>query len=322
MRRRHVLSLGLAAIMGLGGLGSVTAQDATPMAGQGATPTAAGSLSGLGLPELTITADESGLHVDQAEIPAGRYLVSLDVAVEGGYVASGFVRLGEGQSLDDLSLADEIASGTPIMEQAGAPPVDVDWLYDAYIAGGPSSMTPQVVVDLPAGEYGIWPDDPGSVLAIESLTVTGDADPGAITGPEPEAAVTIEQLGAGGEEFHFAVEGELQTGPQVVRIVNNSDQPHFTSAFQYPEPLTIDQLMGALMFDPTAGGTPPPDAIDFSQVRYAAYVSTQSAGTTTWAVMDLQPGQVVLECWIPDPLAGDIPHALEGMIQLFDVAQG
>jgi hypothetical protein len=258
--------------------------------------------------------------VDQADIPAGRYLVSLDVTVEGGYVASGFVRLGEGQSLDDLSLADESTSGTPIMEQAGATPPDLDWLYEAYIASGPSSMTPQVVVDLPAGEYGIWPDDPGSVLALERLTVTGDADPAAIAGPEPEAAVTIEQLGAGGEGFHFTVDGELRAGPQVVKIVNNSDQPHFTSAFQYPEPITIDQLMGTMMFDPTTGATPPPDAIDFSQVQPVAYVSTQSTGTTTWAVIDLEPGQLGLECWIPDPLAGDIPHALEGMIQLFDVA--
>jgi hypothetical protein len=315
MRRRDVVSLGLAAIMGIGGLGSVAAQDATPTAG--------GSLGDLGLPELTITADESGLHVDQPEIPAGRYLVSLDAAVEGAYVASGFVRLEEGQSLDDLSLADESASGTPIMEQEGAlPPVDLDWLYDAYIASGPSSMTPQVVVDLPAGEYGIWPDDPGSVLAIDSLTVTGDADPAAITGAEPEAAVTIEQQGAGGEGFHFVVDGTLQAGQQIVKIVNNSDQPHFSSAFQYPEPITIDQVMGALMFDPTTGATPPPDAIDFSQMRPVAYVPTQSTGTTTWAVIDLEPGQVGLECWIPDPLAGNIPHALEGMIQLFDVAQG
>ena len=320
MHRRQVMSLGVAAIMGIGGLRSAMAQDATPMAAQGATPTAGGSLDDLGLPTLTITADEQGLHVDPAEIPAGRYLVNLDVTVEGGYVSSGFVRLGADQTLDDLSLADEITSGTPIMEQAGAPDIDLSWLYEAYIASGPSSMTPQVVVDLPAGEYGIWPDDPGSVLQVERLTVTGDADPAAITGPEPAASVTIEQLGAGGEGFHFAVDGELRAGPQIVKIVNNSDQPHFTSAFQYPEPITIEQVMSSMMFDPTTGGTPPPDAIDFSQVRPVAYVPTQSSGTTTWAVISLEPGQVGLECWIPDPLAADIPHALEGMIQLFDVA--
>jgi hypothetical protein len=302
----------LAAIVGLGSLGSVLAQDATPMA--------AGGLSDLGLPELTITADETGLHLDQTEIPAGRYLVSLNDTVEGGYVASGFVRLDDGQSPDDLSLADESAAGTPIMEQEGAPPVDLDWLYEAYIASGPSRMAPQVVVDLPAGDYGIWHDDPGSVLPIERLTVTGDADPAAITGPEPDAAVTIEQLGAGGEGFHFTVDGAFRAGPQVVKIVNSSDQPHFTSAFQYPEPLTIDQVMGAMMFDPTTGATPPPDAIDFSQMQNVAYVPTQSSGTTTWTVIDLEAGQVGLECWIPDPMAADIPHALEGMIQLFDVA--
>lgn len=320
MRRRHVLSLGVAAIMGVGGLRAAAAQDATPTAHQGATPMAGGSLSDLGLPELTITADESGLHLDQTEIPAGRYLVSLIDNVEGEYVAAGFVRLGEGQSPDDLSLADELASGTPIMEQEGAVQPDLAWLYDAYIASGPSRMAPRVVVDLPAGTYGIWHDDPGSVLPVETLTVTGDADPAAITGPEPEASVTIEQMGSGGEGFHFVVDGELRSGPQIVKIVNNSDQPHFTSAFQYPEPITMDQIMGATMFDPTTGATPPPDAIDFSQMRNVVYVPTQSSGTTTWTVIDLEPGQVGLECWIPDPLAANIPHALEGMIQLFDVA--
>lgn len=322
MRRRSVLSLGLAAIMGLSGLGSVAAQESTPTVAERATPLAGGSLDDLGLPELTITADATGLHADQAEVPAGRYLVSLNVAVEGGLVAAGFVRLAEGQSLDDLSLADESAAGTPIMEQVGAAPPDLAWLYEAYIASGPSTMTPQVVVDLPAGDYAIWPDNPASVLPLQGLKVTGDPDPAAISGPEPEVAVTIDQQGAGGQGFHFEVDGTLQTGPQVVKITNSSDQPHFTSAYQYPEPITIDQLMGAMMFDPTTGGTPPPDAIDFSLVQPVAYLATQSTGTTTWAVIDLQPGQVVMECWIPDPVAQDLPHALEGMIQLFDVAQG
>jgi hypothetical protein len=318
MQRRHVLSLGLAAIMGISGLAAVAAQDSTPAASEATAE--ASLLTDLGLPELKITADESGLHLDQTEIPAGRYLVTMDATVEGGFIASGFVRLEEGQSAESLSLAAASASGTPIMEQDGALPPDMAWLYDAYIVSGPSQVTPQVVVDLPAGTYGVWHDDPVSVLPVETLTVTGDADPAAITAPEPEAAVTIEQLGAGGEGFHFAVEGELQAGPQIVKIVNNSDQPHFTSAFQYPEPLTTEQLMGAFMGDPMAEGTPAADVIDFSLIQGVAYVPTQSTGTTTWTVLDLQPGQVGIECWIPDPLAGDMPHAMEGMMQLFDVA--
>ena len=158
MRRRAVLALGVTTILGISGVGSVVAQDATPMT--------AASLGELGLPELTITADERGLHVDQEEIPAGRYLVSLNVTVQGGYIASGFVRLAAGRSPDDLRLADESAAGTPIMEQAGAQDVDLAWLFDAYIAGGPSSFTPQVVVNLPAATYGVLPDDPGSLVGV------------------------------------------------------------------------------------------------------------------------------------------------------------
>jgi hypothetical protein len=29
-----------------------------------------------------------------------------------------------------------------------------------------------------------------------------------------------------------------------------------------------------------------------------------------------------LTCFIPDPLAGGIPHALEGMMQVIEVAEG
>lgn len=290
----------------------------SPVVAQDATPQAVSPLAELGLPELTITAAMDGLHVDQGEIPAGRYLVSLHVAVDGGPVASGFVRLVEGKTLDDLSLADELVAGTPIMGE-GAPPLDLAWLYETYIASGPSSLTPQVVVNLPAGEYGVWQDDPGSVLPAPGLTVTGDADPAAITGVEPAALVTLEQQGAGGQGFAFAVDGVLQAGPQVVKIVNASDQPHFSSAFQYPDPITVDDLMGAAMFDPTTGATPAPDMVDFSQLRYVAYVPTQSPGTTTWAVLELAPGQVGVECWLPDPEAAGMPHALEGMVQIIEV---
>ena len=38
--------------------------------------------------------------------------------------------------------------------------------------------------------------------------------------------------------------------------------------------------------------------------------------------MDFAPGQVILACWVPDPMAEGIPHALEGMISLVPVSEG
>ena len=79
--------------------------------------------------------------------------------------------------------------------------------------------------------------------------------------------------------------------------------------------------MATLMFDPTTGATPSPDLLDFEQLTTATWVSAQSAGATQWVTMNLEPGQVILLCFVTDPAAGDVPHSFEGMTQIFDVAR-
>lgn len=308
--RLRVLAITLVSAIALAGNSIGLAQEATPQA-------APNLFAGLGLPELTITASESGLAVDRTEIPAGRYLVNLADETGNPDLSTGLVRLDDGETLDDLSYADEIAAGTPLpMEE---PPVEsYQYLYDNYIAGGPSAMSPHVVVDLPAGSYGVWPDDPFAETPAAALTVTGDAD-AAIEGPEPEAAATIAYEGEGGAGFSFTVDGGLQAGPHIVKIVNASDQPHFVIAFQYPEPVTDEQVMASFMFDPMAGGTPTPDMLDFEQMAFGGYASAQSAGSTQWVVMSPAAGQAILVCFIADPDAGGVPHAFEGLIQVVDV---
>jgi hypothetical protein len=312
----RMLAFITAGAIGLAGAGGVLAQEASPAA----SPAGESLFAGLGLPELTVTASDTGLAVDQAEIPAGRYLVTLNNETGTPDVSTGFVRLDEGETLDDLSFADELAAGTPLPGDEAMPPVEAFvFLYDNYITGGPTSISPQVVIDLPAGDYGIWPDDPFGEFPVNGLTVTGDPEE-RVSGPEPEAGVTIIEEGEGGVGFSFRVDGAFTAGPQVVKVLNASDQPHFVDASQYPEPITIDQVMATFMFDPSTGATPSPDMIDFEKVTFAGYASTQSSGTTQWVVMDLAAGQVLVACFIPDPVAGGIPHAFEGMIQLFDVA--
>jgi hypothetical protein len=308
--RSRVLTVALA--------GGLTLVGATAGLAQDATPEAASGFADLGLPELTVTATNEGLTVDQTEVPAGRYLIRLDNQTENPLQSSGFVRLTDAFTLDDLTMADELAAGTPIPPE-GPDPAQFAFLYETLIVPGPSGLSPEIVTDLPAGEYGIWPDDPAGDLPITGLTVTGEAD-AEITGPEPEASVTIFEEGQGGEGYTFRLEGELTAGPQVVKVINASDQPHFVEADQYPEPITIDQFMNSMMFDPATGATPSPDMIDFSQLSVNAWASAQSTGTTQWVVFDLEPGQAVLSCFVPDPLAGGTPHAFEGMLQLFDVS--
>jgi len=307
----RALSLFAAGLMILVGSASALAQDATPEAEN--------LFAGLGLPELTVTATDKGFELSESELPAGRYLVNFVNETDNPEIGAGFVRLVEGKTLDDLSFADELAAGTP-MPQDEPDPETFAWLYDTYIAGGASSVSNHAVIDLRGGDYGVWADDPTSPLVAAPLTVTGDPD-ARIEGPEPEAAMTIVEEGAGGEGFKFTINGDASAGPQIVEVLNASDQPHFVLGFGYPDEITIEQATAFIMFDPSTGATPTADMLDESLLTFPFYAPVQSPGIKQWVVMDPAPGQVILACFVPDPMADGVPHAFEGMINLLPVAE-
>ncbi len=315
MHSRIVAIAGTVAIALFGSAGAM-AQDATPEA----TPDGESLFADLGLPELTVTATNEGFELSESEVEAGRYLVHFANESDNPDAAAGFVRLTEGQTLDDLSFADELAAGTP-MPESEPDPQTFAWIYDAYIAGGVTSASDQAVIDLRGGEYGVWADDPTSSIPAAPLTVTGDPD-ARIEGPEPEAAVTIVEEGAGGEGFKFTVTGEATAGPQIVKILNASDQPHFVIGFAYPEEITIEQAMEFIMFDPSSGATPSPNMLDETLLTFPMYAPVQSVGTTQWVELNAEAGSVILVCFVPDPVADGIPHAFEGMVSLLPVAEG
>ena len=315
MHSRIVAIAGTVAIALLGSAGAM-AQDATPAATSGGESL----FTDLGLPELTVTMTNDGFELSESEVEAGRYLVHFANESDNPDAAAGFVRLTEGRTLDDLSFADELAAGTP-MPESEPDPQTFAWLYDTYIAGGVTSTSDQAVIDLRGGEYGVWADDPTSPIPAAPLTVTGDPD-ARIEGPEPEAAVTIVEEGAGGEGFRFTVTGEATAGPQIVKILNASDQPHFVIGFAYPEEITIEQAMEFIMFDPSSGATPSPNMLDETLLTFPMYAPVQSVGTTQWVEFNAEAGSVILVCFVPDPVADGIPHAFEGMVSLLPVAEG
>lgn len=286
---------------------------------QEATPDPVALFADLGLPEITVTQTVSSMQIDQTDIPAGRYLVHFVNESGNPEASGGFVLLAEGKGLDDLSAADEVAAGTPVDPMA-APSPDYAWLYETYVVGAGSALSPASVVDLIPGRYGVWADDPTSTVAATSLAVTGDAAaPEAM--PDPAASVTITETGVGGKGWGFATQGALRAGSQIVKVVNDSDQPHFVIAFQYPEPITLEQFTAAMLMDPGSGATPSAGMIDFSRMQTVGLVGAQSGGVTQWSILTLDPGQVILVCFVPDPVAGGVPHALEGMISVLDVAE-
>lgn len=320
MSRRSTLKLaGAGALVATaaraGGL-RVLAQDATPAAG--------GALSALGLPELNITVTDTAYEGLASEVTAGTYLVHVtNSGSTPGFVA--FMQLPEGMTSSDLlaMLGGGAAEGaTPVEgeEEGGAPP---DWFYTTYIPGGAGvdpGGTATFVFTLQPGNYVVWGEDPTASQAPVDLTVSGSAaTPLAEASGTLQADVTIEEVGTD-SGFAFTVQGDFGTGSAVVEVVNNSDQPHFVSFDRVPDGTTLDQVEALLQSFMT--GTPTAGGLTEADVQTVYFVGTQSANTTQWHEVSLDPGTYVITCWIPDMARGGMPHALEGMYELITVGGG
>ncbi|MFN8592003.1 MAG: hypothetical protein U0031_11140 [Thermomicrobiales bacterium] len=278
----------LAALLLFGAAAGARAQDATP------TPDPL--FSGLGLPELVLTATPDILLLSQNPIPAGRYVVTL-VDQSGGEPVPPFIEF--------LRLAPEDADTSDRHCKGGLAPDCFAWYTRVFLPGGVSAAAPRAILELQAGEYGLW----GAGLLMEvpaaRLTVTGDAT-AAVSGPEPEAATLTFAPDTGGERYTIHVEGTLRSGRHLVRVVNAADRPYFLYAGQYPGPITVAAVATTQAIERTGGvgldgATPGPDALDPERFRLVGFSITQSPGTQQWVVLDLAPGQVYLAGYYPVP---------------------
>jgi hypothetical protein len=314
---------------------------ATPTLAQQSTPVAgASAFAGLDLPELQISASDSGFDGVPSQRPAGRYLVtftndsSSDAAVD-------FLQLPQDVTFDEFTkmaaqggqapaaspeagMTTPEAMGSPEAgEESGAPP---DWFYTTYMAGGagaPAGQSVQVVVDLQPGNYAVWGDDPTASQKPANLVITGETTASPVVsptaGPEPTADVTVtEATTATG--FAFQIDGDFVPGQQTVKVLNFSNEPHFMLLLKSPSPLTMDQVMQLLQLPDNA--TPPPGVPNPNDFTTAALASTQSAGTTVWLSLNLEPGTYVMLCFVPDPNNNYMPHAAEGMATIITVGGG
>jgi hypothetical protein len=193
------------------------------------------------------------------------------------------------------------------------------WLYQTYIAGGVGAQpgqTVQGIVNLQPGDYAVWADDPSAPVTPVALTVTGDA---AMASPVPSgitADLTIAEIDTE-QGFDFQVSGAPATGSVLIEVRNDSSQPHFVTSIHSPDPISEDQVSQLLMFEE---GTPAPAGLpDPASFVEGFYAAVQSAGTTQYVAANLDAGYHVLLCFVPDPNAGGVPHAFEGMIEIFEV---
>jgi hypothetical protein len=327
--RRGVLRGG-AALLAAGFIGVNFEQRA---GAQSSTPVGSDPLSGLGLPELTISTTDAEFTGVPDSVVAGRYLVTFKNASQADETAS-FLLLPDGVAPSDLSAPVTAAPSTPATpvgdvfsaspeaspaaDQLGGPP---SWYYTTTLAGGPGAaagQTGRAVIDLAPGNWVVWSDDPTSARKPVAFSVTAAtaASPSAQAAPTAQVTVNEVKTDTG---FMFNIDGDFSEGVQVVRILNQSDQPHFFLLLQSPSPVTQDQVLKLFGVPDSATPNPAEGVPDPDTFTTAAYAGTLSAGGEEWIEVNLLAGTYIAACFVGDPTKNGAPHATEGMVDVITI---
>lgn len=118
----------------------------------------------------------------------------------------------------------------------------------------------------------------------------------------PAGDVTIE-----GVDFGYNIEGDIEAGPQRVRITNPGEQDHI---------FVMIKLDGVDLDDALEGEGPPPEGVEF--LRDLGYLDPGYKAVTTF---EFEKGDYGLVCFLPDTSKGEDgkPHYLLGMKKQFTV---
>lgn len=261
------------------------------------------NLTGLGLPELTVTLTDEGYRVSPATTPAGWTLVTFDNQTSERDNSANIMALPPGETVE--SIHEGIATAT-----AGGPVPA--WAFQATDAGAPWApvgATAQAVVLLTAGDWVVF--NGGAPLPPVSLTVTGgDSAPATPPGLTADLDVTLLEMAFVG------LEGAIPTGQQIWKVTNTGHQPHLMTLHRLPDGTTRGRFLDSVTAMMT--GTPVPDAIAPNSMLNVGGCATLSRGRTLYLALDLPAGTYGAICFFPDQQTG-MPHVMMGMAQVFAV---
>ncbi len=266
---------------------------------QAATPSAGGAFAGY--PELTLTVTDTEVTASTTTIPAGYVLLTVENKTQQP-TGAGVLGPGKGQTMDDL----KAAAATPTPEDQ-FPPI----FYTATILGGPGSADPggtsQAVVKFTAGDWVAFAEGNQPPTFLTAADAGGNQT-------EPASVVQVAEV-----NFAFGFErAGIQAGKQVWKITNGGTQPHEFFVGELPAGTTFAQVLEVASQGPNA--TPTPGGLQQSDLRPVGGISILSPGQSCWTELDLTPGHYTSLCFLPDKNDQTMPHAMEGMIALFDVA--
>ncbi|MGD9710522.1 MAG: hypothetical protein AB7V46_00440 [Thermomicrobiales bacterium] len=295
---------------------------------------AANPFADLALPQIDITMTDDLFEGVPADLTAGRYVVALTVETteeDGG--GGTFLLMPEGMTTDQFieftapsatPMAIDEAEASPMVEADASPAAEEGgdapppWYFETAMAGGPyadSGDTNYAVVDLSAGEWVFWAEYPGAPQAPQPISVTGEMP---TDSPEPAPDVTIEMA-----DFAFGFSTPLTAGQHIIALSNVGDQPHFLGVEGVPAGTTVDDVLalaeaevGGMMGSPVAT---PTDGLSLEDLEPVFGTGDQSAGTTAWYEIELEPGTYVAACFVTDPETG-LPHIMLGMVEVFEIS--
>jgi hypothetical protein len=263
----------------------------------------------MGYPELTVTFNDDAFEVSTNEVPAGYVLMT---AVNRTQSTSnvGLLGPGPGKTMQDLMNEADQVLATHQPADSFLP----SFFYTATLPGGPGSVPPggtgQVVVELTAGDWALWGGSESSNPPPVFITAT-TGTPVTQTAPTPIVTIT---------EVDFAFGGFGQTfpaGKQTWQVVNQGTQPHMLSVAQVPLGTTVADVLESIGQPQNA--TPSTGVLRREDFQDRGGIITQSPGTTVWPLLDLPAGHYVTLCFVGNPQHGGEPHAMEGMVAVFDV---
>lgn len=263
-------------------------------------------------PEITITAAEYSFELPST-IPGG--LTRLTLVNQGA----------EDHHAIFLKLNDDVTPDAfaPFLESPDLGPV----FGSGISVGGPGTVGPgektTVIVDLAEGQYVVFCAIPGPdgmphyMMGMHTLLEVTSAE---AAPPPPSADAAIGLVDFGFDSLPM----EVTTGQHLWQVSALGQQPHELAIFQLAPGVTPEQVQAifssmesatpeaaaAPMASPVAG--PPP----FTSVAGVAPISpTQKI----WLVVDLEAGDYIAICFVPDSASG-APHFALGMIMPFTVA--
>lgn len=228
-------------------------------------------------------------------------------------IAPGMTRLtmiNDGPAVHHLILA-RIDDGHTLDELyqfvAANPDTEPEWVtyYGAANAVATGDNTGSTVY-LPEGQYVVLcfliDGDGMSHLAkgmSRGLVVSGTP----VDAPPPVATEKIEM-----SDFSFQMP-TLTPGTHTFHMTNSGAQVHEGQLVRLDEGVTVEQFLASL----APGATTPPPG------KFLGGSGAISNGVENWWTVDLEPGEYLILCFVPD-LTSRAPHFVMGMLTQFTVA--